>query len=724
MTIHHRYYLSGLLLLLAACGQDQLTEEPFNRSPYETVTITAGIPETRMTTEIENGATRFLWQRGDLITLATADQQLTYVTTNNGPSAIFYSASTNTDQPEDFLKNVEGKPVYARYPYNNRMPIDMDSLTTPIASGSPFMYAVDTISGGKLDLNFHHAMAYLRFHVKHDPFPSGAKMESGGKIDVAYAGQEDQIILRGNFDYKTQRIIPIETAGEMDIPYATFMDSVTLFPISPITAATEVAFELRCRTDEFYFHDRIDKQLPAGGLQAGHIYDIHLDFRAIKDSTATEEAMTTAKQKEYLEAVALEFMDRMPSQEFRELGELGRYFYDIYVDRYDWKNVETWGRDTFESLREALGTTTTDTNTENPEWSERTYTYNYYFTNYRAVLLASNFTGHFTAENGQWTLTPADDLQFIFKDQSEQECVIKLETSGEVKQAYLYNYDDWQSDNYTSTDTTYISNDYYDRTQCIIGVPEQLVISLTQAGSEVVKYTLNVDLGTLTDEHIDISTHNLSLSSAMELKNGYKIRVSEAAYEANKKASVNFELSNNRGVLVSAALAGDLSGIPSCNVDAFSSASFDDNNYNFDEANGTNAFLKLDIIGKVQMQGQLADVRQYFDYQDLADQVDNEETGDEYKEYINKANGLADVNLFYDGTATKQAAIKLEPFLEDDWGYTYWNCEPVLYFFDGSSYSAFEAFFNETEFKSVIDTFKKLANRYAELVKEEINFSW
>ena len=64
----------------------------------------------------------------------------------------------------------------------------------------------------------------------------------------------------------------------------------------------------------------------------------------------------------------------------------------------------------------------------------------------------------------------------------------------------------------------------------------------------------------------------------------------------------------------------------------------------------------------------------------------------------------------------------LEPFAETDWSYTYWEAEPVIKFYDGSSYSSFEAFFNDRDFKNVIDTFKSLANRYADMVNERIEW--
>jgi hypothetical protein len=39
-----------------------------------------------------------------------------------------------------------------------------------------------------------------------------------------------------------------------------------------------------------------------------------------------------------------------------------------------------------------------------------------------------------------------------------------------------------------------------------------------------------------------------------------------------------------------------------------------------------------------------------------------------------------------------------------------------MVFYDGSSYSTFSAFFNESDFKAVVDDFKKLLEKYKDLV--------
>lgn len=169
--------------------------------------------------------------------------------------------------------------------------------------------------------------------------------------------------------------------------------------------------------------------------------------------------------------------------------------------------------------------------------------------------------------------------------------------------------------------------------------------------------------------------------------------------------------------ILSTAAAPEPYDNPSVNISAFSSENYDSDDYDFDKSNLKNACVKLDILGKVQIQGTLSNVRKFVDYLEEADDNDTNELT--YKSYINQANSLANINLFYDGNSIKQASVKLEPFEEETWnGHYYWESEPVIIFFDGSSYSTIEAFFNDKDFKKVIDTFKALANMYADFIGE------
>ena len=427
----------------------------------------------------------------------------------------------------------------------------------------------------------------------------------------------------------------------------------------------------------------------------------------VPEEPSKNEAMTPLEQKEYLDVIARGFMDKTPASDFNEISKLCNHISNTYTDNYDWDEVGDWGSEIFESLKESLGTT--DKEQEKYSWGE----YNYIYTNYKALVMASNFKGQFKAIGNKWELSKADDLQFIFSDQYGKECVLKLVTSGNVKKVFIGNIDEWVDYKSNSTDDYYISNDYYDRTQLTVGVPENIVVTLTQGGSQVVKVTVKLNIGDLSNDKFDLSKNQLTASTLVELNNGYKFNVSQVAYKGNNQTSISFDMSKNGESLASVAFSSDISGIPSCNIDAMVSGNIDEEDFN--NSNMKNVYVKLDIMGKLQIQGTLSDVRKFTDYINEAD--DNDDDEKTFKSYVNQANSLANFNLFYDGKSTKQATVTLEAFEEESWnGMKYWYMEPMLNFYDGSSYSTFDAFFNDKDFKSVIDAFEKLADNYASLI--------
>jgi hypothetical protein len=430
--------------------------------------------------------------------------------------------------------------------------------------------------------------------------------------------------------------------------------------------------------------------------------------------------MSPSEQKAYLEKVAREFMAVVKSDDFKEMGALVKYVKDTYLEDYDWDDVESWAQDCLDAVSKQIGVDTKTT-----EYSGYNY-YNYYntiTTNFESILLASNFCSRFTASNGKWVRSDADKLEFVFTDQNRQTCSLKLETSGKVVKvhaAYIknytgYKYESKQNGNYN----TYISNSYYDAYDCTIGVPEHIVVTLTQGNNVVVESKVDINLSNIVGEEFNLSRSNLTAKCVTTLNNGYTFNVSQVAYTANSKASVSFAMTKGDQSLVTIAVAGDVSGIPSCNVSAFTRDEVDEDDFN--NATMTNGLVKVDIIGKFQMQGTIKNARQFYDY--LQDASNNDKNEANFRSFINQANSLADVNVFYDGNSTKQASVKMEVFSNQNWrGEIRWETEPVLCFYDGSSYSTFEAFFNDKDFKGLIDSFKNYAQNYASLIDERIDW--
>lgn len=420
--------------------------------------------------------------------------------------------------------------------------------------------------------------------------------------------------------------------------------------------------------------------------------------------------MNPLQQKEKLAAIGEEFMNAIPSSDFDEITNTLQDVSDKYGENYNWENIEEWAKDCWEKTLEYLGQ-----ETENYDYGY--YVYTYIYNNYKQILLASNFIGHFEAKNGGWQYSKASDLQFSMPNENY---VVKFETSGEVKKVYIGNWEDYDDSDWYPNSNGYTNyTTYYDRYACTIGVPETITLTFSKGGDNIIKCVVTTNIsGTTSEDKIDISKCNLSVTTQTEFNNGYKINVSQCQYSANQNALMTMSITKNNNPLVKMEMGTELSSIPSFNADAFVSEDYDDDlEEDFENANAKNTYINVDIMGKLQVQGKVSNARKMYEYWEEAD--DNRYEESTYKSYINQVNSLADIKMFFDGKSTAQAYVRMEPFYKEaNWnGRKYWEAEPVICFFDGSSYSSFEAFFNESDFRNIIDQFEKLFEEYTDIVE-------
>ena len=66
------------------------------------------------------------------------------------------------------------------------------------------------------------------------------------------------------------------------------------------------------------------------------------------EEPSANEAMSPARQKEYLDVVAKDFMKETKASDFEEIADLYNYVSDTYTDDYDWDAVDEWGSEIFE----------------------------------------------------------------------------------------------------------------------------------------------------------------------------------------------------------------------------------------------------------------------------------------------------------------------------------------------------------------------------------------
>lgn len=386
----------------------------------------------------------------------------------------------------------------------------------------------------------------------------------------------------------------------------------------------------------------------------------------IKPNTP-QEPMTSLAQKQKLETVGVDLVEHFKAADFQNVYDLALYIENEYVVNSETDAVSTWADNCLESITKFLD-------------SEEGVYYNYNY--FKRIYAASNFTGHFEPKNGRWTYSAADDLQFSLKDEEGKTCVLKLTTSGKTQRIYVGDDEDW--DYWYEGGSWFEEIDIYEE---YLDVPETVTLTLNQGGTTIAKVTINTDLTMLSAPDFDLNNDKYDVTATMTV-NGYDWTVERAYFDGNEKASLNAKFKKDGKTLLSASgsLDGDVSS---------------------EEANNLN--LSFDVLGEVQIKGACNDVMKLAEILEKAD--DNDENEGNFKSYTSQANELIDLGVYY-GASTKQAYIKLEPFEEDDWGYKYWVSEPVIYFADGTSYSTFEAFFDEGSFSDFIDAVNDLANDY------------
>ena len=391
--------------------------------------------------------------------------------------------------------------------------------------------------------------------------------------------------------------------------------------------------------------------------------------------------MSPIEQKEFMERVALNLLDEFEAENFESLMDLAEYLKRKYSD-YDTEEVEEWFEDYLDDITKFVG-----------ESSEKNYWGGYYhYDNYERLYKLSNLKGKFTAKNYEWAYEKSNDLQFVVKDMDGNTCVAKLTTSGDVKKVYVGDEDDWCNYYYDG----YAYHYYYDVYENTIAVPERMELTFTQGSKTIVKVVVNTDLSSMSGTEFDLSEDSYSVSANVVV-NDYEINIEKVSYKAGKNASVSYNVKRNNKSLVSISIAAD--------VDAS----------NEELESCKNANVSIDIMGDIQIKGKCSDVVKYSEYLKEAD--DNSDNENKFKSYINQANSLLDLGVYYEGKDYKYAKMIMEPAVDRYYYYEEWYCDYVIYFNeDKTTYTLFEIFFNDKDFKSVINKFEDLIESFEDVL--------
>lgn len=405
------------------------------------------------------------------------------------------------------------------------------------------------------------------------------------------------------------------------------------------------------------------------------------------DNNQGETKLDSESQKLKLQATAQKFMKEVPADEMRNLSQLADYVNDAYIDNSKFSNdvVTDW----FEKLIDSNLSPDGKEDISN-YWSKEYY---------KRIIELSQFKGKFVAGKGGWTKSNAEDLQFEFKDQNGITCVLTLKTSG--KTAKVYVGETW-GDCY-SEKIEEVNGEYWKWVDVIeknyVYVPEHITTTLLQGGNTLVSAEVNIDHSQFLGPEYDLSKDAVSTNATVKINN-YVWVVDRAAHNGKEG---------------SAYVKGSMSKAGKTLVSFEASAADTKLDKDGELLQGGAAKVSVNILDEVQIKGTCSNVKTFADYLDKADQFEENES--QFKSYVNQANSLLNLGIYFNGGSMRQAKVQLECF-EDGYAYEkYWTYEPVLVFDDNSTYSTFTAFFNETSFREVINSFEDLVRSYEKLIE-------
>ena len=418
--------------------------------------------------------------------------------------------------------------------------------------------------------------------------------------------------------------------------------------------------------------------------------------------------------KTYLEETAKEFMALFQANDFKNLTDIARSIKDYNTDE-----LYTWQRECIESMTTLVsGSVVYDETYIDDErgysWRDNDFEirdYLYYYTDYKRLLRASAFKGHFTVKSGKWVYTQANDLQFTFNDRQGSQCVLKMTTSGASKTVYVggnsdydYLYSSYWYDGYGNRHDERVY-EYY-KTEGYLEIPEHASLTFTQGGQTLISVSADFDLSNIGGEMWNLSRNGLS-SVVRAMVNNYDINAERISYSPTAESQVKLQLSKDGSLI----LAVDIEG------GGYADISAEHGLHYFDTSTLDNAKVTIDLVGKIQIYANINDIHSI--RRAIENANENHRKESDFKRYIDRANGLynAHFRYAYEEEPYVRGNLTLEAFANSDYSGEYWEARPIITFTKDNTSYAIDSYFTENRFRTVTNTFWNLLDDFEDLGK-------
>ena len=507
----------------------------------------------------------------------------------------------------------------------------------------------------------------------------------------------------GEFLYQSQEVDAKKTmAGKL-----TYNEDVNTITLIPTTGESPVMFTLGA-----FDPDGQQLQLKTSGGKTLAFAKTAITQLPAHDDWKPWEPLNV-NDKTYLEETAKEFMNYFQANDFKKLTDIARGIKDYNTDE-----LYTWQQECIESMTTLVsGKVEKDTTLiyDRRDYYSYNYDYNirdffYYYTDYKRLLRASAFKGHFTVQGNRWVYTQAHDLQFSFNDRQGNQCMLKLSTSGATKTVFVGENSDYNRlssswyDEYGNLHEEYLI-DFF-TTNSYLEIPEHISLTFTQGTQTLISTTADFDLSGISNEKWDMSRNSLS-SVIKATVNGYDINAERISYSPTQESFVKLQLAKNGSLILSV----DIEGTGYANITA------ENGGRDFDTSTLGSAKATIDIMGKIQIFSNISDIHGI--RRAIENANDNRRSERDFKRYMEKANSMYTSFFCYanEGENYKRGSLTLEAFADNGYGGETWEARPIITFTKDNTSYAIDSYFTEDRFRTVTNTFWNLLDDFEDLGK-------
>ena len=436
-----------------------------------------------------------------------------------------------------------------------------------------------------------------------------------------------------------------------------------------------------------------------------------------------------SEQKTKIASVGEQFLEKIPAQDWEKYAQILEDFANsAYTSEdYNWGSLAQWFEQHGEEIYKEEVT---------EEFKNSVITKSF---DMEIVILMANHTGLFECTEKGVTIKDYNGgtkATFALNGKTYE---FEISQEGKVTEA-IYINDSYSEnrggdyyDDYGNLIAENVTQIYKDHEVLKIGVPEKLNITIKENSS----YLMDVQAeftASLSKDKVNLTTDSFTSKVTASI-NGFEITANKVGFDsATGKAESKISLKKNGEVLYTASSSAEVTMKEEVYewknewYDEWQDRTYYDyytyTYYSVIKAKDINMYM--DILGAIQVKGSCSNAIEASEESEamwdaLSDydwETGNSKTPDlnEANRHLDNFNAKFKINVYYDGTDTRQAAVKfaLSSHTDDYSDYTYYDLIPILEFNDGSKYKI-EEFFTENAFGSLVESFYALCESYAEV---------